>query len=103
MEGVGCSPMEERNPSQTKAAIWADKGGKNAATPVFDPGLSPMGTDAEAGGAPFSHTAGEPVANAPTVTTPESGGIGLRLTPKVWGLGALVLLVILAVVAIASF
>ena len=38
------------NPLQTKDEQWRER--PNGATPVFDPGLSPLGTDAEAGGAP---------------------------------------------------
>lgn len=55
----------------------------NGATPVFDPGLSPLGTDDEAGGGeplPSREGAGQ----APMDLTPEAGGIGVRLTPKVW-------------------
>lgn len=93
--------MPDKNPNQVKASIWKGKG-TNAATPMFDPGLSPLGTDDEAGGASV-HKVGQAVTDAPNRTTPEAGGIGVRLTPRVWLVAGAVLVVVLIVAAIASF
>jgi hypothetical protein len=89
---------------QDKDARWRDRDA-NSSVPVFDPGLSPLGTDAEAGGAPASMAAdpGPTGDRPPLPVSPESGGMGVRLTPRVWSLIAVVFAVVVVAVAIASF
>lgn len=73
----------------------------NGASDVFDPGLSPLGTDDEAGGAsaPVSADPDSPSPD-PLPTAPDRGGHGLRLPyPFWWGLvGLLCLMLVLAAV-----
>ena len=90
------------NPLQTKDEQWRER--PNGATPVFDPGLSPLGTDAEAGGAPAappSEAAAAP--SSPMNATPETDGPGLRLTPKGWYVLAGLMILILIIAGVASF
>jgi hypothetical protein len=92
----GMTPLDDTAPDPTRGRR------ANGGTPVADPGLAPVGADAEAGG-----TAGP---SAPRPDHPrrdpaevEAGGIGLRLTPVVWyGLAALIGALLLATL-IASF
>ncbi|QYF87083.1 hypothetical protein [Brevundimonas sp. PAMC22021] len=90
------------NPLQTKDKQWRDR--PNGATPVFDAGLSPLGTDAEAGGAPAIPPSDAPAApSTPMNATPDTDGPGLRLTPKVWyGLAGLIVLALI-IAGVASF
>ncbi|MFC0633919.1 hypothetical protein [Brevundimonas balnearis] len=76
---------------------WRDR--PNAATPVADPGLAPLGVDEEAGGASSPSRADPGEGRRPLPTQPDSGGIGVRLTPAVWyGVGAVLLVVVLVAI-----
>jgi hypothetical protein len=92
--------MSDENPLSEKAGRWNDR--PNAATPVIDPGLAPLGSDEEAGGARRTGGAGD-APRMPDKTTPEAGGIGVRLTPKVWYALAVAAAVVVIVVALSSF
>lgn len=74
--------------------------GRNGATPVFDPALSPGSTDAEAGGGPVSNPA--KVQEPPTKHAPEGGSLGVRLTPRFWYAAAAAVVIILIVAALLS-
>ena len=75
----------------------------NGATPVFDPGLSALGTDEEAGGAraPAASTT-EHEDPQPMSATPISERHGPRLKPYVWWMALAAILVALAVAAVLS-
>lgn len=94
--------MSDEHPLSEKAGRWNDRP-KNAATPVFDPGLAPLGSDEEAGGARRPDAGGGDASGMPKQTTPEAGGIGVRLTPKVWYTLAAIVALIVIVAAVASF
>lgn len=89
------------NPLQTKDDQWRHRR-ENGSVPVFDPGLSPLGTDDEAGGASASAgSATQPAAQSserrPLPSSPEGSG-GVRATPRFWyGAAAAVVLVLLIV------
>jgi len=87
---------------QDKDAQWRGRR-ENSATPVFDPGLSPLGTDAEAGGAGALPASDQTAGGQPMDTTPEAGGIGARLTPKVWYALAAAAVVVVIIAAVMSF
>ena len=90
------------NPLQTKDEQWRER--PNGASPVFDAGLSPLGTDAEAGGAPAIPPSDAPAAaSTPMHATSATDGPGLRLTPGLWyGLAVLIVLVLI-IAGVASF
>lgn len=67
---------------QDKEDQWRDR--PNGATPVFDPGLSPMGTDAEAGGARAPASDESRAAHSPMPTTPKLPKNDPRLQPWFW-------------------
>lgn len=92
--------MDQANSSQSRTTDSAGRRA-NAATPVFDPGLSSAGADAEAGGARARQT-DAPAADPPRTTNPEAGGIGLRLTPRAWLIAAAVLVGALLVAGVTS-
>lgn len=75
------------------------KTGRNAATPVFDPSLSPGSTDAEAGGQPAAPRAAE---EPPARLTPDGGSGGVRLPLPVWYGAAVLVLLVLGVAALMS-
>jgi len=87
------------NPLQTKDDQWRNRR-ENGSVPVFDPGLSPLGTDDEAGGARASaQPTPQPEASErdPLPSSPE-GSAGVRATPRFWyAATGLILLVLLAV------
>lgn len=85
---------------QDKDDQWRERRA-NGATPVFDPGLSPLGTDAEAGGG-AALPPREGAGGRPMDTSPEAGGIGARLTPKVWYALAALAVVIVVIAGVAS-
>ncbi|WP_333586695.1 hypothetical protein [Phenylobacterium sp.] len=87
------------HPLQTKDAQWRDR--PNAAEPVFDPGLSPPGTDSEAGGArsPLPD-AGE--AQPPLPAQPDNRA-GVRLPPMFWIMVAAAMVAAVIVAASLSF
>ena len=72
----------------------------NGATPVFDPGLSPLGTDDEAAGAPAKPSASpdQRATQEPLPTSPDRNAPGLRLSPRIWYAIALALGVLLLAV-----
>lgn len=86
---------------QEKDRQWRDR--PNGATPVFDPGLSALGTDDEAGGAkaqPASRAARpEPELMSPT---PVSAPHGPRLSPALWWTALGLLAAALVIAGIAS-
>lgn len=84
------------NPMQSKDDHWRSR--PNGASPVFDPGLSPPGTDAEAGGAAATGSAsGEDAPRSPLPTSPKQGGVGFRAPPRFWyALAAVILVLLLA-------
>ena len=91
------------NPLQSKDDQWRDRR-ENASVPVFDPGLSPPGTDEEAGGARAATPSDSGRARTPMPATPRSSnGGGLRLTPRVWYAIAAALVVLLLIVGWLSF
>ena len=71
----------------------------NGATPVFDPGLSALGTDDEAGGARAPAASTEHGNSEPMPATPVSQRHGPRLKPAVWWTAAVVIVVALAIAA----
>jgi len=77
----------------------------NGATPVFDPGLSPLGTDDEAGGAPAraGTSSDHGARQAPLPTSPDRNAPGLRLSPTVWYAVALALVLLLLAAGWLSF
>jgi len=87
---------------QEKDAQWRER--PNGASPVFDPGMSALGTDDEAGGATASPATGVPTPGIePMPAQPAPSARGPRLTLPVWWTAAGLLTAALAVVAIASF
>lgn len=80
--------------------IEGRKDGRNGATPVFDPALSPGSTDAEAGGGASSSP--REVQDPPERRAPEGGSLGVRLTPGFWYALAAALVVILIAAALMS-
>ena len=85
------------SPLQSKDDNWRSR--PNGATPVSDPGLSPPGTDEEAGGAPAAPVSGESRPRSPMPATPGGGG-GVVLPPVFW-LAAMGLVILIFVVAAA--
>ncbi|MBA4803965.1 MAG: hypothetical protein H2038_04860 [Brevundimonas sp.] len=95
------------SPLQAKDDQWR-KRRANASVPVFDPGMSPPGTDAEAGGAPAAGggqagrtETGEGRRPLPIIPEGETGG-GLRAPPKVWYAIAVAVALLFALVAAIS-
>lgn len=90
------------SPLQTKDDQWRNRRA-NGSVPVFDPGLSPLGTDDEAGGAPTPvDTASQTADRRPLPATPEGSG-GVRATPRAWYIAAAVIVLMLLAVGWASF
>ena len=85
----------------TKDDHWRKR--PNAATAVVDPGLAPLGADEEAGGASSPPEAASRRDREPLPMQPEAGGIGLRLTPRVWYAIAAVFALIVLMAAALSF
>lgn len=93
-----CDAMS--SPLQSKDDNWRSR--PNGATPVSDPGLSPPGTDEEAGGAPAAPASSGSGPRPPLAATPGGSG-GVVLGPVFWlAAGALVVL-IFVVAAVLSF
>ena len=91
------------HPLQAKDDQWRDRR-ENGSVPVFDPGLSPPGTDEEAGGAPAAMPSDSARSREPMPATPRSSdGGGVRLPPRVWYVVAAGIVVILLVVGWLSF
>lgn len=92
------------NPLQTKDDQWRHRR-ENGSVPVFDPGLSPLGTDDEAGGAraPIG-PAPQPQSNDrhPLPSSPEDSG-GVRATPKFWYAAVAVIVLVLLAAGWMSF
>ena len=92
------------NPLQTKDDQWRHRR-ENGSVPMFDPGLSPLGTDDEAGGARAS---AEPTPQlqssdrSPLPSSPEGSG-GVRATPSFWYVAAAAVVLVLLTVAWMSF
>lgn len=90
------------SPLQIKDDQWRNRRA-NGSVPVFDPGLSPLGTDDEAGGAPASSDpAPEAADRRPLPATPEGSG-GVRATPRFWYVAAAVIVLVFLAVGWASF
>ena len=88
------------NPLQTKDDQWRHRG--NAAQPVFDAGLAPLGTDEEAGGAhapPSSPREG----HAPMSPEPAPERPGPKLPPMFWIMVAAAALAVIVAAAAISF
>jgi hypothetical protein len=79
-------------PLQTKDDQWRGRR-QNGARPIFDPGLAPLGSDEEAGGARPPAALRETGPRPPLPTSPVVGGRhDPRLTPRVWcGIGLVIL------------
>ena len=86
---------------QDKDEQWRAR--PNGATPVFDPGLSALGTDDEAGGARAPASTSEHEDAQPMPATPISERHGPRLKPFVWWTAAAAILIALGIAAILSF
>ena len=69
-------------PLQNKDDHWRSR--PNGATPVADPGLAPLGSDDEAGGASSNLSATTGPARAPLPTSPDRNEPGVRVPPKAW-------------------
>ncbi|HEX8661554.1 MAG TPA: hypothetical protein VF686_06780 [Brevundimonas sp.] len=84
-------------PLQDKDDQWRGER-PNGAVPIFDPGMSPLGTDDEAGGAPSTVRTPDPDSwrREPLPTSPDRNGAGLRLTPRVWYAAAVAVVILLA-------
>jgi hypothetical protein len=90
------------HPLQTKDDQWRNRKA-NASVPVFDPGLSPLGTDDEAGGAPAPRPETQGEARPPLPANPGARlDTGVRAPPRAWYIAAAVLIVALLVVAWVS-
>jgi hypothetical protein len=90
------------NPLQAKDDQWRDRR-ENGSVPVFDPGLSPLGTDDEAGGARAPVDAAATQSDrTPLPSSPEGVG-GVRATPAFWYAAAAAIVLVLAVVGWMSF
>lgn len=92
------------NPLQTKDDQWRNRR-ENGSVPVFDPGLSPLGTDDEAGGARAStEPAPQPprTDRRPLPSSPEGSG-GVRATPRFWYVAAAAIVLVLLVAGWMSF
>ena len=92
------------NPLQTKDDRWRHRR-ENGSVPVFDPGLSPLGTDEEAGGARAPTEPDTPLQateRRPMPATPEGSG-GIRATPRFWYTAAAVIVLVLLAVGWMSF
>lgn len=89
------------NSMQSKHDHWRSR--PNGASPVFDPGLSPPGTNAEAGGAPATgSTSNEDVPRSPLPTSPKQGRVGFRAPPGLWYALAAVMAVLLLAAGLLS-
>jgi len=86
-------------PQPQSRDIEARKDGRNSATPVFDPALSPGSTDAEAGGGPVTP---EQAQEPPDRRTPDGGSRGVRLPPPFWYALAAALAAVLIAAALLS-
>jgi hypothetical protein len=89
------------NSLQAKDDQWRDR--ENASVPVFDPGMSPLGTDEEAGGASPVAKPADDRPRAPMPATPPASNGGLRLPPRVWYAFAAALIALLVVAGWLSF
>ena len=90
------------SPLQDKDDYWRNRRA-NGATPVFDPGMAPLGSDDEAGGAslaPPDRSAKQ--ARSPLPTSPTRGARGLRLTPRFWLAACMVVLIVFVAAAVLS-
>jgi hypothetical protein len=85
---------------QAKDDHWRGRR-RNGAAPVFDPGLTPSGSDEEAGGARAPAALDDGTPRTPMDTSPDAGQGGLRLTPRIWyaALAAVLLTLVIAAVA----
>ncbi|HZV83687.1 MAG TPA: hypothetical protein VFF48_01760 [Brevundimonas sp.] len=91
------------NPLQTKDEQWRQRRA-NGSVPVFDPGLSPLGTDDEAGGARAAIDPAPPLSGRPPLPpSPDSASGGVRATPTFWYVAAGLIALILLVVGWLSF
>lgn len=95
------------NPLQAKDDQWRNRK-ENASVPVFDPGMSPLGTDDEAGGAPAQpaaeRDAGVGGERSPLPATPGTRlDSGVRAPPRAWYAAAAALALVLLIVAWFSF
>lgn len=89
------------NAMHSKDDHWRSR--PNGATSMFDPGLSPPGTDAEAGGVSDAlDDAGAGQARPPLRTSQVQGGPGLLIPPWTWYVGAGLLILVLLVAGVAS-
>ena len=86
---------------QDKDEHWRER--PNGATPVFDPGLSTLGTDDEAGGARAPMASDEASDLKPMPATPVSDPQAPRLKPWFWWTIAALVVAALALSALASF
>ena len=89
-------------PLQTKDDQWRGRR-RNGARPIFDPGLAPLGSDEEAGGAKAPAANPQTRPRQPLPTSPDAGGPGPRLTLRFWWAAALTILAILIVAGWFSF
>jgi hypothetical protein len=95
------------NPLQAKDDQWRNRK-ENASVPVFDPGMSPLGTDDEAGGAraaPVMDGAAQTGAERPPLPATPGARLdtGVRAPPRAWYAAAAVLALVLLIVAWFSF
>lgn len=86
---------------QDKDDHWRER--PNGATPVFDPGLSALGTDDEAGGARAPAASQMDKGLEPMPATPVSYRHAPRLRPWFWWTAAAVVAAGLAIAALVSF
>lgn len=91
------------HPLQAKDDQWRNRKA-NASVPVFDPGLSPPGTDEEAGGAHAPAPSAGNRERPPLPATPgASPGRGLRAPPALWYAAAAVLALVILIFGLWSF
>lgn len=88
-------------PLQTKDDQWRERG--NAAEPVRDLGAAPLGTDAEAGGAPAPAPSASQRDRPPMAPEPDPGSGGAKLPPIFWIMVAAAMLAAVVVAAAMSF
>lgn len=81
------------SPLQAKDDHWRKR--PNGASPVIDPGLSPPGTDEEAGGARASPAGEDEGPRPPMSASPDTSG-GVRLPLPFWfGLAGAIAVIVL--------
>ena len=85
---------------QDKDEQWRAR--PNGATPVFDPGLSALGTDDEAGGARAPAAEDATTETQPMPATPVSHSNAPRLAPWVWWCAAGLVVAALVLTAVFS-